>query len=426
MGDVLTVSDAVQPGNEHGLAIVRSSRGKYPSCRFIERALTFFHGRATACCANPATGQTPTVAPFSGELSVAALVEGRASIIERHKRGDIVPECRGCPRLTESDWESESIAPYAIDEITVAHFSSCNIRCNYCYTVTNAEQTAPLSKAPRILPVFQQLIEQKLLAPNAIVKFSGGEPTLSPEFEPLLNLLIDYGAHCIVYTNATKRSDAILDAVRRDKVELILGIDAATAEVYKAIKKMNYNEKVWKVAAEYCAAARADASNKIWTKFIFCLENYQEAAHFARRAADAGAQYVYYDFNSSRIPGRERDDQVYPEVIADYVAVLRHECMKRGIIVEFAQSGMAWLTPDREARIENELERLNRAWNFAESPASSMVTPPRNPMKVATGRPEALRISLMAAQAGLAWLPPELARTIGRELGRSRPQAATH
>lgn len=326
----------------------------------------------------------------------------------------------------QSNWESESIAPYAIDEITVAHFSSCNIRCNYCYTVTNAEQTAPLSKAPRILPVFQQLIEQKLLAPNAIVKFSGGEPTLSPEFEPLLNLLIDYGAHCIVYTNATKRSDAILDAVRRDKVELILGIDAATAEVYKAIKKMNYNEKVWKVAAEYCAAARADASNKIWTKFIFCLENYQEAAHFARRAADAGAQYVYYDFDSSRIPGRERDDQVYPEVIADYVAVLRHECMKRGIIVEFAQSGMAWLTPDREARIENELERLNRAWNFAKSPASSMVTPPRNPMKVATGRPEALRISLMAAQAGLAWLPPELARTIGRELGRSRPQAATH
>jgi organic radical activating enzyme len=422
------VSDAVQPGYDAGLAIVRASRGsakKYLSCRFIERALTFFHGRATACCANPATGHTPTIAPFAGELSVAALAEGRASIIERHKRGDIVPECRGCPRLTEADWEAESIAPYAIDEITVAHFSSCNIRCNYCYTVTDAEQTAPLSKAPRILPVFQQLIEQKLLSPNAVVKFSGGEPTLSREFEPLLNLLIDYGAHCIVYTNATKRCDAILDAIRRDKVELVLGIDAATSEVYKAIKKMNYNEKVWKVVAEYCAAVQPDASNKVWAKFIFCLENYHEAAHFARRAADAGAQYVYYDFDSSRIPGRERDDQTYPEVIADYVAVLRHECMKRGIIVEFAQSGMAWLTPEREARIERELERLSRTWSVAESAASSRVPPPRNKM-TAAARSDALRMSLMAAQAGLVWLPPDLARTIGRELGRSRGVAAVH
>lgn len=423
----MTSSDAVEPGNDAGLVVVGASKTrakKYPSCRFIERALTFFHGRATACCANPATGQTPTVAPFTGELSLAALAEGRANIIERHKRGDIVPECRGCPRLTEADWQSESIAPYAIDEITVAHFSSCNIRCNYCYTVTNAEQTAPLSKAPRILPVFQQLIEQKLLAPNAVVKFSGGEPTLSREFEPLLNLLIDYGAHCIVYTNATKRSDAILDAIRRDKVELILGIDAASPEIYKAIKKMNYNEKVWKVASEYCAAVRPDARNKVWTKFIFCLENYHEAAHFARRAADAGARYVYYDFDSSRIPGRERDQCVYPEVIADYVAVLRHECMKRGIIVEFAQSGMAWLTPDREARIEAELERLNRVWNIAETAGGASASPLRKLMTVSSDRSDALRMSLIAAQAGLVWLPPEFARTIGRELRRAGRTAA--
>ncbi len=207
--------------------------------------------------------------------------------------------------LEESEWEPERFGAYAIDEVTIAHFSSCNIRCNYCYTVTKPEQAAPLSKAPRILPAFQDLIDQQLLAPNATVQFSGGEPTLSVEFEPLLRLLTDYGVRCIIYTNATKRSDAIMEALARDKVELVLEIDAASVEVYKAIKKMNYNEKVWKVVAEYCAAIPPGANNKVWAKFIFCVENIHEAEHFVRRASEAGAKHVYYDFKFKIACGRE-------------------------------------------------------------------------------------------------------------------------
>jgi len=313
----MEAAETARHGEDAGLAIVQASRtatGKYLSCRFLERAATFLPGRITACCANPATGLAPVVAAFNGLLSVDDLLEGRARIIARHKVGDIVPECQGCSRLTESDWSSQEVGAYLVNDITITHFTSCNIRCNYCYTVTNPELTAPLSKVPRILPVFEQLIERKLLAPDATVRFSGGEPTLSLEFGPLLTLLNDYGVHTIVYTNATKRSEAIMEALRRDKVELVLGIDAATVEVYKAIKKMNYNEKVWKVVAEYCAAMRPDAINKVWAKFIFCLENYHEAKHFVRRAEAAGVHYVYYDFDSSRVrSGRIRAGIGLPE-----------------------------------------------------------------------------------------------------------------
>src|SRR4051794_27571328 len=116
----------------------------YLSCRHIERGIVFWPGRVSACCGNPASGAMPTVTPFTGgELSPDVLLEGRARIIARHKARDIAPECLGCPRLTENEWSTRTLGEYLIDEVTIAHFSSCNIRCNYCYTVTNPELAAP-------------------------------------------------------------------------------------------------------------------------------------------------------------------------------------------------------------------------------------------------------------------------------------------
>lgn len=194
------------------------------------------------------------------------------------------------------------------------------------------------------------------------MRFSGGEPTISREFEPLLTLLLKHGTRCIVYTNAIKRSEAILHGLRRDQVELVLGIDAASVDVYKSIKKMNYNEKVWKTVAEYCGAKLPNAKNKVWAKFIFCIENYHEAVHFVQRAAEAGATHVYYDFDASRKDSDNlRAGIPLPDHVADYAARLQHECDKRAIIVEFSQGGAGWLTPERRARMDAEFGRLQDA-----------------------------------------------------------------
>jgi organic radical activating enzyme len=343
----------------------------YLSCHHLERGLVFWPQAVTACCANPATGETPIVAPFTGELGTAAILDGRREIIARHKTGDIVPECRGCPRLTQGTWQPEDgFGYYPIDDVTIAHFTTCNIRCNYCYTVNRPDLAAPLSKAPRVLKTFEKLIADRTLAPYATIRFSGGEPTLLPEFEALLTLLTDYGARCIVYTNAVIRSQAILDALRRDKVELILGIDAVTRETYRAIKKMDYNETVWKTVAAYAASAVAGARNKVWAKFIFCEENYREAEAFVARVAKAGIRHVYYDFDASRGRG-EGGDRAHlgplPEEIVEYTARLRRSCAAHRIEVEFAQAGLAWLTPEREAAIEIALAAMSGEEQFVQA-----------------------------------------------------------
>jgi hypothetical protein len=81
-----------------------------------------------------------------------------------------------------------------------------------------------------------------------------------------------------------------------------------------------------------------------------------------RRAEAVGAKHVNYAIDTSRGPGRLRQDLgELPEIITDYIAIFRHECAKRGIVAEFGQGPIPWMTPERIERIERELDRLKSA-----------------------------------------------------------------
>src|SRR5690349_4701883 len=89
-------------------ALSRDSQ-PYLSCRHIERGLVFYPGALHACCNNPATGMTPAFADFgSGPDMIDKIRAGRDRIRARHKAGDVVTECQGCPRLQNVDWEADN------------------------------------------------------------------------------------------------------------------------------------------------------------------------------------------------------------------------------------------------------------------------------------------------------------------------------
>jgi organic radical activating enzyme len=312
---------------------------EYHSCEYIEGGIVFYPKRITACCVSHSNlrGGEPTITEFTGgEFPIEKIQDWRKQTIAAHKREEFHPKCDGCPLLTKRAWGAKQ--EYAISMITIAHFSHCNLRCNYCYTVLQPHLTIKAKKVYDLLSIFQQMIENKVLSPKAEIRFSGGEPSVLPEFEELLELVSAYGPRIRIYTNAVVRSAAILRALAKRRVELVLGIDAATDEVYKIVKGRNVNQQVWDNVAAYVAVD----PDSCWAKIIIRRENICDAKLFVERCAEIGVKKVYYDLDANIGGDSERADDMYVNALA----LIKYECEKRGIDTACAEVGTNSLSLD--------------------------------------------------------------------------------
>jgi molybdenum cofactor biosynthesis enzyme MoaA len=323
---------------------------EYPSCEYLQSGLVFFPNRIAACCVSHTNGLLgqPILSPFSGGvIPINTITTNRSRIIALHQDGGVYPQCDGCPRLIKAQWGQPE---YPVEEITIAHFTHCNLRCSYCYTINTRGMTIHPNEVYSLLPVFRQLIEQKMLSPNAIVRFSGGEPTILPEFEDLLDMIISYGPRLIIYSNAVVLSQAILRSLARKKVELVLGVDAASPEVYKRIKGADRCNVVWSNVASY---ARVDP-DAMWVKMIVRYDNMTDVLPFVNRVEAVGARKVYYDLDAGAAGMLSELEQVIQAA-----AHLKFECEKRGIATACAEAGSQALAQhDVEKRIEAAMDAI--------------------------------------------------------------------
>ncbi len=296
-------------------------------------------------------------------MPVAEINAWRQKTIQLHKKGQFIADCDGCPVLTKQNWGDNE--DFRIRKITIAHFSHCNLRCNYCYTVLAPELTIKPRNTYDLLPIFRQMIEAGLLSRDAEIRFSGGEPTILGEFEELLDLVSDYGPRVRIYTNAVVRSEAILRALARRQVELVLGIDAATDEIYRKVKGRNVNRQVWANVQAYVAV---DPDN-CWVKMIIRRENLGDILPFVRRCQEVGARKIYYDLDAnirhydidpnSGNAGAVTDSDHPPDYI-EALALMKYECEKRGFEAACAEAGTNSLPAELASHIELAYDELIR------------------------------------------------------------------
>ena len=202
-----------------------------------------------------------------------------------------------------------------------------------------------------LLPIFKQMIESKTLSPKAEIRFSGGEPSVLPEFEELLDMVSAYGPRIRIYTNAVVRSEAVLRALAKKRVELVLGIDAATDDVYKKVKGRNVNRQVWDNVAAYVAI---DPDN-CWAKMIIRRENICDVMPFVERCAEINVRKVYYDLDGTIASTAEHCEDIYVQALA----LIKYECEKRGIETACAEVGTNSFSLDPVlARVEQAYDEL--------------------------------------------------------------------
>ena len=164
---------------------------KYLSCRYIEHGMDFEHTRLETCCftCHSGGGQITLKDEYSGEkIDWDALFEKKRKYREEHRKGNLMPNCVGCVFLEEKEWDQEDY----INFLQFNYWVACNSKCTYCYEVQNRKLFEKI-KPYNTVPIIQEMIDKKILRPGGEVSFGGGEPTIAPEFEELINLLTKSG-----------------------------------------------------------------------------------------------------------------------------------------------------------------------------------------------------------------------------------------
>lgn len=301
---------------------------EYLSCEWIEGGIVFISNTITACCVGFEGGGRPKLADYTGgDLPIDQILAERRNIVSNNKNGGD-SQCKGCSQLVTKAWGERE---WLFDKILFNHFTTCNVRCVYCSFVKDKSVDIPLSEVIEILPTVKQMVANNWLAPHTTVYFGGGEPTILPEFDDLIEFLTKHGARFTIFSNGIRFSKAIEKSLQAGRVDtLLLSIDAGSPEVFKALKGVDKCDQVWANAERYINASR----DVVWPKIIFHQENIDEAIPFLDRAERAGASHIVFDIDT--------DYHSLPADVINAAALIKYESIKRNIVPITGEAGIKY------------------------------------------------------------------------------------
>lgn len=198
-----------------------------------------------------------------GEINMA-----KADLIRRIN-AEGAEECKGCPYIERREIGNESI-----DYISLENFAYCNMRCTYCspkyYGGTEASYNAA--------EVIDELTKKNDgLSQDCHVVWGGGEPTLSPRFEPVNEHLISTNSvtKLRVLSNSLKYSDRLHSLIADKRVQLVTSIDAGTPMLFREIRGRGNISTVIENLRAYSAAM--EEKRRLTIKYILMPNNASSA-----------------------------------------------------------------------------------------------------------------------------------------------------
>lgn len=242
---------------------------KYVSCKWLESGVCFDNGvygsNVKLCCymSAPGGGNAMIFEDYHGEkIDWDKFFEIKRKYREIQKSGRTVPECKGCVFLEEKMWLQEDY----INNIIFDHFTKCNCRCSYCYTEEDKKRYNSL-KTYNIYPIVKEMFKKKIIKRGGAIGFGGGEPTILPEFDKLIDLFLKNGFDDMrVPSSGIKYSRIIEKGISTGQLSVVVSIDSSDRGTYKKIKQIDAYDKVCSNLKRYAKAQKR--SYNVISKYI--------------------------------------------------------------------------------------------------------------------------------------------------------------
>ncbi len=310
---------------------------RYVSCDLIEHGLDFFTDSINFCCRIPPTdkGYKKILENYYGEkIDWKNFFKIKRTYRNKMKKGDIIPECRGCVYLQEKDWDNEDYISF----INFNNWTICNEHCLYCW-LNNEDR--PHQKQYNVFPAIKDMVEKGYLRKGGHITIAGGEPCVAPEFNDLIDLFLSLDMHSIrVLTNASVYSPSVEKGIKSGNINIVVSVDSGTKDTFIKVKRRDFYDKVWENVSKY--ASVQPEMNRVKTKFIVIPDvndTKEEIDAWIAKSIEVGVKHLvidlemmYYDKNKQSIP-----DSIYD--LFEYAiksiekAGLDIEIIDRGIII---------------------------------------------------------------------------------------------
>jgi glycosyltransferase involved in cell wall biosynthesis/organic radical activating enzyme len=256
------------------------------SCKDLDSSIFLGPNEIRACCkrffVNGRQKGDVVLLPASPEIDLKEIDLSKKKLINEINREESIV-CSGCPYIERV---STSLEDHKINYISLENFSYCNMRCTYC-SPKYYDGTEAIYGANGIIT---ELVEENRLADDCHIVWGGGEPTLSPTFGAITQLLLmNIGVGKVrVLSNSLKFSEKLVAFLADSRVHLVTSVDAGRQETFKEIRGKGKIDLVLANLARYLGAI--EDKSRVTIKYIFTNENFHsdELKEFVSKISSNG------------------------------------------------------------------------------------------------------------------------------------------
>ena len=145
------------------------------------------------------------------------------------------------------------------------------------------------------------MFDKKIIKNTGSIGFGGGEPTILPEFDKLINLFLKNGFYDMrVPSSGIKYSPTIAKGISTGQLSVVVSIDSSSRDTYKKIKQVDAFNTVCKNLKKYSKAQKH--SYNVISKYIiipFVNDTKEEIDNWLLFNKENNIQIIVIDIENS-------------------------------------------------------------------------------------------------------------------------------